>query len=131
MAIEVELVSPERILFSGEADMVVCRTIGGGEVAFLQDHVPFLAALEIASVRIKKTDGDYLVAAAHGGFVHVSNNKVVVLSDVAELKDQIDAERARRAQEAAQQSQRQAEDDEEADAALRRAQVRLEVAERS
>jgi F-type H+-transporting ATPase subunit epsilon len=126
--IEVELVSPERILFSGEAEMVVCRTIGGGEVAFLEGHIPFLGALEIASARIKKTDGDYEVAAAHGGFVHVKDNKVVILSDVAELKSQIDVERARRAQDAAEQRQHQ-EDDTEAEAALRRAHVRLEVAE--
>ncbi|MDQ3978044.1 MAG: ATP synthase F1 subunit epsilon [Actinomycetota bacterium] len=131
MPIEVDLVSPERILFSGEADMVVCRTIDGGEVAFLQDHVPFLAALEIASARIKKPDGDYEVAAVHGGFVHVKDNKVVILSDVAEMKDQIDEERARRAKDDADQRQQKEEDDTEAEAALRRAQVRLEVAERS
>ncbi len=128
MPIEVELVSPERILFSGEADMVVCRTIGGGEVAFLEGHVPFLGALEIASARIKKPDGDYEVAAVHGGFVHVKDNKAVILSDVAELQSQIDVERARRAQQDAEQRQRQ-EDDAEAEAALRRAHVRLEVAE--
>ena len=129
MAIEVDVVSPERILFSGEADMVVCRTIGGGEVAFLQDHVPFLAALEIATARIKKTDGDYEVVAAHGGFVHVRDNKVVILSDVAELKSQIDADRARRAKEDAEAKLRQ-DHDTEIEAALRRAHVRLEVAER-
>ena len=129
MPIEVDLVSPERILFSGEADMVVCRTIDGGEVAFLQDHVPFLAALEIASARIKKTDGDYEVAAVHGGFVHVKDNKVVILSDVAEMKSQVDIERARRAKDEADQRQPAEEDDTEAEAALRRAQVRLEVAE--
>ena len=130
MPLNVELVSPERILFSGEAEMVVCRTIDGGEVAFLAGHVPFLAALEIATVRIKTTGGDYEVAAVHGGFVHVSNDKVVVLSDVAELESQIDADRARRAKEAAEQRQRQ-EDDTEAEAALRRANVSLEVANRS
>ena len=41
MPMQVELVSPERILFSGEATMVVCRTTDG-DVAFLTDHAPFL-----------------------------------------------------------------------------------------
>jgi F-type H+-transporting ATPase subunit epsilon len=40
---QVELVSPERILYSGEADMVIARTIGGGELAFLTGHAPFVA----------------------------------------------------------------------------------------
>ncbi len=130
MALQVELVSPERILYSGEADMVVCRTIGGGEIAFLTGHEPFLGALETATVRIKTTDGDYKVAAVHGGFAHVSEDKVILLSDVAELADEIDVERARRAQEAAEQNQRN-EDDAEAEAALRRAHVRLEAADRA
>jgi len=130
MALQVEVVSPERILYSGEADMVVCRTIGGGEIAFLTGHEPFLAALEISTVRIKTTDGDYKVVAVHGGFVHTDGDKVIVLSDVAELADQIDVERARRAKQAAEQNQRQ-EDDAEAEAALRRANVRLEVADRA
>ncbi|HEX2049315.1 MAG TPA: F0F1 ATP synthase subunit epsilon, partial [Actinomycetota bacterium] len=42
MALQVELVSPERILYSGEAEMVVARTVSGGEVAFLTGHAPFL-----------------------------------------------------------------------------------------
>src|SRR5437763_901662 len=44
MAMHVELVSPERILYSGDAEMVICRTIGGGDIAFLADHAPFLGA---------------------------------------------------------------------------------------
>ena len=130
MALQVDLVSPERILFSGEAEMVVCRTIGGGEVAFLTGHAPFLGALEISRVKIKTTDGKEVVAAVHGGFVHVRESRVTVLSDVAELADQIDVERARRAKDAAEQQQRQ-EDDTEGEAALRRAHVRLEVAGRN
>ena len=128
MPIQVELVSPERILFSGEADMVVCRTIGSGEVAFLAGHVPFLGALEIASARIKTSDG-YEVAAVHGGFVHVQEDKVVILSDVAEMKDDVDVDRARQAKDRAGQRGGE-DDDEEADAARRRAEVRLEVADR-
>jgi len=115
--VQVELVSPERILYSGEAEMVVCRTIGGGEVAFLAGHAPFLAALEISRVKIKASGGE-VVAAVHGGFVHVRDDKVIVLSDVAELPDQIDVERAHRARAGAGED----------DAARRRAEVRLDVA---
>jgi len=115
--VQVELVSPERILFSGEAEMVICRA-AGGDIAFLENHAPFLGALDTGMVRIQRAGQPDEVAAVHGGFVEVRDNRVIILSDVAELKSQIDAERARRALS-------DAGDDE---AAKRRAEVRLEVA---
>ena len=132
MTLQVELVSPERILYSGEADMVVCRTVAGGEVAFLTGHAPFLAALETGVVRVK-TPGGVEVAAVHGGFVEVRDNRVIILSDVAERADQIDTDRARKAKDEAESDLKNAgEDDDEADthkARARRAEVRLELAE--
>ncbi len=127
MAMNVELVSPERILYSGDADMVVCRTVGGGDVAFMADHAPFLGALEVHPVKIRKTDGGEEVAAVHGGFVHVRDNQVIILSDVAELAADIDADRARKAQEAAERRESDM-DDAEAQATLARAVVRIDVA---
>ena len=128
MALQVELVSPERILYSGEASMVICRT-SGGEIAFMTGHAPFLGALGIGVVRIHQEGGDVLKAAVHEGFVEVKDNRVIILSDVAELPDQIDADRARRAREEAERAVRDAADDDRADAErrLRRAEVRLEL----
>jgi F-type H+-transporting ATPase subunit epsilon len=96
----VEVVSPERVLYTGEGDMVVCRT-SEGEIAFLAGHVPFLGALGIGVVRVLLPGEGEQAVAVHGGFVEVSNDRVIVLSDVAELAGQIDVERARRAQERA------------------------------
>jgi F-type H+-transporting ATPase subunit epsilon len=126
MALDVALVSPERILFTGEADMVICRTTDG-EIAFLTGHAPLVGALGIGTVRIKLSDGEEVKAAVHGGFVEVRDNRVSILSDVAELPDQIDVERARRAREEADRRIREG-DDAGAEAALRRAHVRLELA---
>jgi F-type H+-transporting ATPase subunit epsilon len=126
MALDVALVSPERILFTGEADMVICRTTDG-EIAFLNGHAPFVGALGIGTVRIKQADGNEVKAAIHGGFVEVRDNRVSILSDVAELPDQIDVERARRAKEEAEKKLMEG-DDAECEAQLRRAHVRLEVA---
>jgi F-type H+-transporting ATPase subunit epsilon len=123
MTLQVEVVSPERILYSGEANMVIARTIGGGELAFLTGHAPFVGALDIATVTIRSSSGDE-VAAVHGGFVEVSNDRVTILSDVAELGSQIDVERARRSADEAEQRIRQT-DDAEAEAAARRAHVRM------
>jgi F-type H+-transporting ATPase subunit epsilon len=126
MSLDVALVSPERILYTGEADMVVCRT-PEGEIAFLTGHAPFVGTLEIAPVRVILPDGSEVKAAVHGGFVEVRDNKVSVLSDVAELPAQIDSERARRALEDAER--RCAEtDDVDCQRAIRRAKLRLDVA---
>jgi F-type H+-transporting ATPase subunit epsilon len=123
-AMQVEVVSPERVLFSGEATMVITRTLGGGEIAFLPGHAPFLAALTENHTRIASDGGVTVDVAVHGGFVEVSNNKVSILSDVAELGDSIDVARARAARERAEELIRRGEDG-EAEAALRRAEARL------
>jgi F-type H+-transporting ATPase subunit epsilon len=125
VTLEVQVVSPERILWSGEADMVITRTVGGGDIAFLTGHAPFVGALEICVTTIRSDGGDEQVAV-HGGFVEVSNDRVSILSDVAELASQIDADRARAARDRAEAAARD-EQDAEAEAALRRAEVRLEV----
>ena len=127
MSLQVELVSPERILWTGEADMVIARTVGGGDIAFLSGHAPFVGALDIGKVVVRPPQGDDELVAVHGGFIEVSNDRVTILSDVAEVASQIDVERARQAQERAEAALR-AEHDVEAEAALRRAEVRLSVA---
>jgi F-type H+-transporting ATPase subunit epsilon len=127
VTLHVEVVSPERILWTGEAQMVIARTVGGGDIAFLTGHAPFVGALDIWKVEVRAEDGSDEVIAVHGGFIEVSNDRVTVLSDVAEVSSQIDVERARAAQERAEAAIR-AGDDVEAEAALRRAAVRLEAA---
>ena len=127
MTLHVEVVSPERILWTGDADRVIARTIGGGEIAFLTGHAPFVGALDIGTVRVHSADGSDEIIAVHGGFVEVSNDRVIVLSDVAEVASQIDIERARAAAERAESELRVAHNV-EAEAALRRARIRIETA---
>ena len=125
---EVQLVSPEQVLYVGEADMVIARTLGGGEIAFLRGHAPFLGALADSSVRLVLSSGGQERFAVHGGFVEVAHDRVIILSDVAELASDIDTERARLAKERAEERLRTDAEDEDAQAALARAEVRLEVA---
>ena len=126
MPLAVQLVSPERILFEGEADMVVCRPVDG-EIAFLPGHVPFLGALRDDPVRIILAGGGEEAAAVHGGFVEMSNDHVVVLSDLAELKEQIDVPRAEAAKRAAEELLARDPENAEAQAALARAETRIRV----
>jgi F-type H+-transporting ATPase subunit epsilon len=123
----VEIVSPERVLYSGEATQVITRTIGGGEIAFLAGHAPFLGALANSHTRIYLPDGTIQDVAVHGGFVEVSDNKVSILSDAAELAADIDVERAQSAKERAEERLRH-EHDAEAVSALSRAHARLRAA---
>ena len=129
MTLHVELVSPERILWTGEAEMVIARTLEGGEIAFLTGHAPFVGALDIGRVVIRPAEGADQVLAVHGGFVEVSKDRVTILSDVAELKDQIDVARARSAKDRAEAAMKSDTDDAALAAAMRRAEVRLQVAE--
>ena len=123
----VEVVSPEQVLYSGEATMVITRTLGGGEIAFQPGHAAFLGALTENHTRVFLADGSTEDIAVHGGFVEVSSNKVSILSDVAELGSAIDVERARVAQQRAEDSLRH-QHDAEALSALGRAQARLRAA---
>ena len=125
---EVQLVSPEQVLYTGDADMVVCRTSAGGEIAFLNNHAPFLGALAAWPVRLVLANGEQVQFAVHGGFVEVSHNHVIILSDVAELHTQIDVERAQAAKARAEEALRVNPDDADAVAALQRAEARLCVA---
>jgi F-type H+-transporting ATPase subunit epsilon len=126
----VDLVSPERVLFTGEATMVVTRVLDGGDIAFLPHHAPFLAALTENHTRIYLESGEVQDVAVHGGFVEVSANKVSILSDVAELAEHVDVGRAREARDRAAASLR-TQHDEEVVGALRRAEARLAAAGQS
>ncbi len=123
-SLKVEVVSPERVLFSGEARQVITRTLEGGEIAFLPGHTTFLGALVENHTRIYMTDGKVQDVAVHGGFVDVAPDHVTILSDSAELAENIDVVRARAAQERAQEAMR-GEHDATVKADLRRANARL------
>ncbi|MHB8437589.1 MAG: ATP synthase F1 subunit epsilon [Acidimicrobiales bacterium] len=133
------LVTPERTVLETEVQAVMVRT-EVGEAAFLPGHTDLIGALVPGLVRFQHEDGSEERAAVHGGFVQVHPDGVTVLAPVAELAADIDVDRARRQLEEAQA--RLAElgaptggDDDaaspevaDAEAARRRAEVRIEVA---
>ena len=130
MAVEldVELVSPEEVTYSGTAEMVIVRTVEEGDIAFQAGHVPFLGVLAPWSVDVLRPGGERDTFAVHRGFVEVSHNKVTILSDVSESADEIDATRAEAARQRANEALKADADDASATAALERAELRLRVA---
>ena len=121
---QVEVVAPERVVFSGEATMVITRTLDGGDIAFLPGHARFLGALVENHTRVHLVDGTVEDIAVHGGFVEVSDDRVSILSDLAERASEIDAERARRKLEQAEARQVH-EHDAGVAASIRRQNARL------
>jgi F-type H+-transporting ATPase subunit epsilon len=122
--LHVELVAVERMIWSGEANMVVARTTEG-ELGVLPGHAPLLGQLaEGGVVTVRTVEGEDMVVAAHGGFLSVTDRGVSILTETAEISSEIDVERAREALRRAEE----AGDDPDALAAARRAQSRLRAA---
>jgi F-type H+-transporting ATPase subunit epsilon len=125
----VELVSAERKVWSGEANFVVARTLDG-ELGILPGHISLLGVLaEGFTVRITGGEaGDGIEAAAHGGFLSVSNDVVTILTEIAELSTEIDVDRARAALERATTAGAAGDDEIASEAAAARARARLAAA---
>lgn len=110
----VNLVTPERVLVTGLASEVMLRT-GEGDATFLAGHTPLVGTVEPGVVRVVRPEGEEVRVAVHGGFVQVEQgvvvgddesadpmSRVTLLIGVAELAEEIDADRARVALEAAE-----------------------------
>ncbi len=90
MSFQVEFVSPENILYSGVGTMVVARTRGGGDIAFMTGHEPFIGSLLPCEVRVTEESDAVRRFVVRGGFVSVTPAGVTVLSDEALAVEDID-----------------------------------------
>jgi F-type H+-transporting ATPase subunit epsilon len=98
--LEVDLVAADHKIWSGEARLVVARTLEG-EIGIMVDHEPLLSVLQSGQVTIRSAEGPDVLAAVHGGFISVTANKVTILAETAELGSEIDVSRAQAAEQAA------------------------------
>jgi F-type H+-transporting ATPase subunit epsilon len=137
-----DLVTPSATLFSGQAEMIVCKTVEG-EIAFLADHEPYIGALDPCLVRVvgpegaqgaqgaQGGDGEVRVAV-HGGFVEVKDNHVIMLADIAQRPEEIDVAEAQRDEadaSARADSGPAGEPDRAAETEVKWARARLEAAQ--
>ena len=125
--LHVELVAADRLVWSGEAKMVIARTTEG-DIGVLANHEPTMSLMVDGVVEVWCTDGEVLVAACDAGFFSVANNRVSILSEHAELSHEIDLEMARQVIEHSDQTGEPIED---RDTAVRRAQARISAVERA
>lgn len=123
--LHVELVTPERRVWSGDAYMVVAKT-AEGDIGVMPRHTPVLGTFAEGSVVrvLDEQHGELLRAAVHGGFLSVSNDRVSILAEVAELGEEVDVAAARTAYERALASM----EDEDARVEARRARAQLSAA---
>ncbi len=130
--LNLEVVTPRKLVVSDEVDLC---TVPGTEGVFgvMANHAPILSTLNIGQMHFNK-DGETVKIAISGGFVEVSNNKMTVLAEAAEVSEEIDVERALRAKERAEKRIQEAKAGKEdidmarAMAAMARATARLKVA---
>jgi F-type H+-transporting ATPase subunit epsilon len=117
--LQVELVAADRTVWTGEAAMVVTRTVDG-EVGILPHHAPLLGTLVNGTVQIRQESGDNVVAVVHGGFLSVADNRVGILAEEAALATEIDIDEAER-----MLAEARASHDEDAIQLARRAEARI------
>ena len=95
-----EIITPERIFFQENIEMLIVRG-SEGDIGIMKDHEPFVTQLGIGRVIIKN-EGNNKVAALSQGYLKVSDERVIILSDTAEWPDEIDVVRAQKARERAE-----------------------------
>jgi F-type H+-transporting ATPase subunit epsilon len=125
--LHVELVAADRTVWSGEATMVIARTVEG-DVGILRNHAPLLSLLTDANVEITGEDGEVVVAVVDGGFISVANNRVSILSERAILAEDVQIDEARAELEEAQALVGQ---DDDAEQRVRRAEARIRAVEKA
>jgi len=133
-----EIVTPERIVYTNEVEMVIAPTLDG-EVGILPLHAPLVTVLRAGELRVRYNDNkDVEWFAVAGGYLQVHEDKVIVLADAAEHASRIDVERARQAKALAEQrmaeiKERPVDERDDADACeadLKWCELQLQVAER-
>ncbi len=133
MPIRVEIVSQDRMVYEGDADVVVVPGVEG-EMGILPKHAPLLSTLRFGILKVRY-EGEELDFAIAGGVVEVQPDLITILADVAENVEEIDISRAEAAKNRAEEMLRAGPpvDTDEylaMEAALRRSNLRLEAARR-
>ncbi len=98
----VDVVSPEAIVWTGEAAIVIART-PEGELGIMADHEALMGALATGPVTIEAESGERTTIGVHGGFIQILNNQVTLITDRAQVTEDAEAATEVAAQLAAQE----------------------------
>ena len=126
-----EIVTPDKMLFVSEEVTYVGFRALSGNLGIKARHIPIIATLDIAPLKVEFVVGSVKEYAVYGGFLEMMNNKCTVLATVAELDETIDVARANAAKERAEarlQAKTEDIDVKRASLALKRAIMRIRTA---
>ncbi len=126
-----EIVTPDKMLFVSEEVTYVGFRALSGNLGIKARHIPIIATLDIAPLKVEFLDGSVKEFAVCGGFLEMMNNKCTVLATVAEMDENIDVARANAAKERAEarlQAKTEDIDVKRASLALKRAIMRIRTA---
>ena len=132
MPMNLEIITAERSVYSGEVDMVIAPGLDG-QLGILPKHAPLMTVLKPGELTVKKSGEEDMYVAVSGGFMEVIGNRVSVLADTCERSDEIDEARAELAMQRAQERLAQHGSDmelERAMSSLQRAQIRVNLVRR-
>ena len=124
-----KIITPEKTFFEGTTTQIIAKTTTGN-VGILHGHVPYVANLVSSPFKIE-IEGTLKEAALSGGFIKVSGDEVIVVTNAIEWADEIDVARAERSKQNAEERMKRHESQKEFDRAekkLKRALNRLLVA---
>jgi F-type H+-transporting ATPase subunit epsilon len=133
MPIQCEILTQERQLYNDEVDIVVLPGLEG-RMGILPNHSPLLTVLGFGEV-VVRSGGEEEFFAIGGGFAEIQPDRIIILADSAEQAEEIDLERAEEARQRAVQSMAEGVPEDpmryaQIEAALKRAQIRIDVARR-
>lgn len=133
MSVRCEIVSQDRLVWEGDADIVIVPG-EAGEMGILPNHAPLLSTLRFGILKVRY-NGEEEVFAVAGGIIEVQPELITVLADTAESVEEIDVSRAMAARERAEKLLEEGpppDSDEylRMEAALRRSQLRLQAVRR-
>lgn len=126
---KVEIITPDRVFYTGDADMIEFNTIDG-QIGVYKHHIPMTTVIEPGVVVIHDAD-ERKIAAVHAGFAEILGEKVTLLAEVAEWPDEIDVNRAEAAKGRAEEritTKAETTDLKRAEFALHKALTRIDVA---
>ena len=126
-----QVISPDRIFYEGEAELVELTTIEG-EMGVLKGHIPLTAILVPGVLKIKEADG-VRTAALHDGFVEIFQDHMTILAEACEWPEEIDLKRAEEARQRAEMRLSGGEANiniARAELALRKSLIRIQLAEK-
>lgn len=100
MKINLQIITPEKIAYSGKVDQVSLPT-EEGEITILANHIPIISTMKHGEL-VVKNNNEEIPMAVWNGFIEVKKNCIIIMTDIAERVEEIDEKKAEEARKKAE-----------------------------